>query len=201
MRRAQIEEQDRYQLERQRQFRIAADVVTDAWIKFAEVQAVAVIGSVARALWKEIPRFKEFRRERIEIWHECGDLDLALWIDSQERLGELRRAAVRALREAYESGRGISVASHQVDVFLFEPGSDRYLGRLCKFNQCPKDKPDCLTPGCGAVPFNKRVVGFAPSPDLLAPAAHATLYRRGAGRLRSALDLPTVEEDLGRPIS
>jgi len=27
------------------------------------VQAVAVIGSVAEALWKEIPRFREFRRE------------------------------------------------------------------------------------------------------------------------------------------
>ncbi len=42
--------------------------------------------------------------------------------------------------------------------------------------------------------ITSRVVGFAPSPDLLAPAAHAALCRRGAGRLRSALGLPTVEE-------
>jgi hypothetical protein len=38
------------------------------------------------------------------------------------------------------------------------------------------------------------VDGFVPRADLLAPAQYATLYRRGVGRLRSALDLPGVEE-------
>lgn len=47
VRRAEIEEQNRDLLERQRRFRIAADVVTDALIAFPEVQAIAVIGSVA----------------------------------------------------------------------------------------------------------------------------------------------------------
>src|SRR5476649_62451 len=98
MRRAEIESQNQYLLARQRQFRVAADVVADAWIEFAEVQAVAVIGSVAKALWKEVPRFREFRQERIEVWHECKDLDLALWVDTQDRLGELRRAQDRALQ-------------------------------------------------------------------------------------------------------
>jgi hypothetical protein len=193
MRRAEIEEQNRYMLERQRQFRMAADAVTEAWMSFAEVRAVAVIGSVAKALWKEVPRFREFRRERIEVLHECRDLDLALWIDSQHRLGELRQASNRALRTAYQADPGVSVASHQLDVFLIEPGSDSYLGRLCSFNACPKGKRDCLVPGCGAIPFNKRVAEFTPRADLLAAAGHAMLYRRGAGRLRSALDLPTVE--------
>jgi len=87
----------------------------------------------------------------------------------------------------------MSVASHQLDVFLIEPGSDQYLGRLCGFNQCPKGKRDCLVPGCGAIRFNKRVAEFAPHSDLLAPAQSAMLYRRGAGRLRSAIDLPRVE--------
>ena len=64
MRRAAIEKQNRLMLDRQRQFRMAADVVADAWTGFAEVQAVAVIGSVANPLWKEVPRFREFRRER-----------------------------------------------------------------------------------------------------------------------------------------
>jgi len=150
MRRALIEEQNRYLLERQRQFRRAADVVTDAWTPFPEICAIAVIGSVAKPLWKEVPRFREFRREGIEVWHECGDLDLALWVSSQHRLGQLRRVATRALREAYEAGASMSVASHQLDVFLFEPGTDRYLGRLCSFNECPKAKRDCLAPGCGA---------------------------------------------------
>ena len=193
MRRAAIEEQNRYLLERQRQFRLAADVVVQAWMDFPEVWAIAVIGSVAKPLWKEVPRFSEFRREGIEVWHECGDLDLALWINSQRRLGQLRRAASLALRRAYEAGAGVSVSGSQLDVFLFEPGSDRHLGRLCSFNQCPKGKPACLVPGCGETPFNQRVADFAPRADLLAPAAHAMLYRRDAGRLRSELDLPTVD--------
>lgn len=189
MRRAKIEEQNRYLLERQRQFRLAADVVAEVWMTFPEVWAISVIGSVAKPLWKEVPRFREFRREGIEVWHECGDLDLALWVISQDRLGELRRAATRALREAYEAGAGMSVASHQLDVFLFEPETNRHLGRLCSFNECPKGKSDCLVPGCGATPFNKRVEGFEPHADLLAPAVHGMLYHRGSGRLRSALDL------------
>lgn len=195
MRRAAIEEQNRYLLERQRHFRIAADVVSDAWVSFAEVEAVAVIGSVAKLLWKEVPRFREFRREGIEVWHECGDLDLALWIDHQQRLDALRRSAEKALRAAYEAGIGMSVVSHQLDIFLFEPGSDHYLGRLCSFARCPKDKPECAVPGCGAVPFNKRIAEFTPRAELLAGVGEATLYRRGVGRLRSALHLPVPAPD------
>jgi hypothetical protein len=194
VRRAAIEEQNQLMLRRQQEFRLAADVVTDAWTAFAEVQAVAVVGSVAKALWKEIPRFSDFRRAGIEVWHECADLDLALWIDSQERLGSLRRAAAQALRAAFERGAGTSVVSQQLDVFMIEPGSDRYLGRLCSFNACPKGKRECLAPGCGAIPFNKVIAEFSPRADLLEPATYAMLYERGVGRLRSALDLPSVEE-------
>jgi hypothetical protein len=194
MRRTAIEAQNRWMLERQRQFRMAADVVTDAWALFAEVRAVAVIGSVAKPLWKEVPRFREFRRERIEVWHECGDLDLALWLDSQERLGQLRHAAVLALRKAYEAGTGLSVASHQLDVFLIEPGSDRYLGRLCSFNECPKGHRDCMVLDCGTIPFNKRIAEFTPHDDLVARASDSPLYVRGVGRMRCALELPSVAE-------
>ncbi len=199
MRRAEIESQNRHLLDRQRQFRLAADIVTDVWMSFPEVCAVAVVGSVAKPLWKEVPRFREFRRAGVELWHECGDLDLAVWVDSQSRLGQLRQAGTRALRQAFEAGAGMSVASHQLDVFLFEPGSDRYLGRLCSFSQCPKGKRDCLVPGCGEVPFNKRVDGFEPYDDLLEPSIDAMLYRREAGRLRSALDLPSVSSR-GNPV-
>ena len=94
-----------------------------------------------------------------------------------------------------ESGAAMSVANHQVDVFLFAPESDRYLGRLCSFSQCPKGKDDCLVPGCGAIPFNKRIADFKPHADLLAGAAEAMLYQSGVGRLRSALDLPRVDQD------
>src|SRR5258708_13154892 len=157
-------------LRRQQEFRVAADVVTDAWTAFAEVRAVAVVGSVAKALWKAIPRFSDFRRAGIEVWHECGDLDLALWIDSQDRLGALRRAAAQALRAAFERGAGTSVVSQQLDVFLIEPGSDGYLGRLCSFNACPNDKQECLVPGCPPTPFNTIIPEFRPPTDLFDPA-------------------------------
>ena len=193
MRRAKVDEQNRYLQQQQRDFRRAADIVADALMIFEEVEAIAVIGSVAKPLWKEVPRFSEFRRAGIEVWHECKDLDLAAWISSQHRLGALRRARDVALREAYEAGTGPGTASHQVEIFLIEPGTDSYLGRLCKFAACPKDKPQCRVPGCGAIPFNRRVEGFVPHADLLASAGHAMLYKRGVGRVRSALDLPGIQ--------
>ncbi|TAJ89035.1 MAG: hypothetical protein EPO10_04745 [Reyranella sp.] len=194
MRRSEIERQNQYLIRQQREFRMAADVVADAFAAFPEVQAVAVIGSVAKRLWKEVPRFSEYRRARIEVWHECSDLDLAVWLHSQDRLEEMRRALARSLTTAFEAGTGISTPSNRVDVFLFEPGSDRYLGRLCRYSTCPKGKLDCLVPGCGTIPFNKVIDGFRPYADIVASAADTMLYERGRGRLRSALDLPSVDD-------
>lgn len=194
MRRSLIVEQDRAMLQRRNAFRMAADVVTGALARFEEVEAVALIGSVAGPLWKEVPRFREFRRAGVEIWHECKDVDLAVWLSTLERLADLRRARDRALHNSLAAGVGPCVTGHQVEVFLFEPGSDRYLGQLCNFSTCPKSKIECLVPGCGVIPFNKMVAGFSPHADLLAPAAEATLYRRGQGRLLSAADLPAPEE-------
>jgi hypothetical protein len=193
-----IEDQNRCLLRHQQNFRRAADIVADALATFAEVEAVAVIGSVAKALWKEVPRFREFRRAGIEVWHECMDLDLAVWIHSQDRLHALRRASDRALRVAYEQGTGPGTVGHQVEMFLIEPGSDEYLGRICAFGKCPKGKPECYAPGCGAIPFNKQIDGFKPYADWLAGANEAMLYRRGQGRIRSALDLPTPPEEAPR---
>src|SRR5712664_2492855 len=97
MRRAKIEEQNGFMLRRQREFRVAADVVAKAWVTFPEVQAIAVIGSVAKPLWKEIPRFREFRQQRIEVWHECGDLDLALWMRLLRRVSAPASSATRSM--------------------------------------------------------------------------------------------------------
>ena len=95
--RAAIAAENRHQRERQRLFRAAADAA--AFARFDEVVAVAVIGSVAKPLRKEVPRFRDFRRHRVEIWHECKDLDIALWLESQSRLGDLRRRGPRGRRK------------------------------------------------------------------------------------------------------
>lgn len=159
-----------------------ADVVAEALAAFEEIAEVALIGSVAGPLRKEVPRFRAFARARIAIWHECKDLDLAVRIDALHRLGAIRCARDVALTRA-----ALGVANHEVDVFLIDPGSDRYLGRLCDFATCPKGQPECRMPGCGAMPFNRVVEGFHPRRDLLAAAV--PLYRRGTGRLRTARGL------------
>ncbi|WP_022729107.1 hypothetical protein [Fodinicurvata sediminis] len=194
MKKAVIDEQNRHLIRQQELFRKAADVVVRAWKPFEEVQAIAVVGSVAGPLWKEVPRFREFRRARIEVWHECGDLDIALWLDSQDRLEDLRRAKDRCLREANESGEDVSTPGNLVDTFLFEPESGRYLGRLCRYNECPKGKADCEVPGCGRIPFNKKIPEFVPYADLLNQARTNLLYERTQGVLRSALELPPTPQ-------
>ena len=187
---ARLHEDNAFLLKAQQQFRRAADVVTEAWSTFPEVMTIAVIGSVARPLWKEVPRFAPYRRRGIPLWHECKDLDLALWLGDLTNLDALRRAKAAALRREHEQQPDFCVADHQVDVFLFEPGTDAYLGRLCNFNRCPKGRPECTVPGCGTVPFMRQFADFSVWSDILADADNATLYTRDGGIQRSALTLP-----------
>jgi len=53
------------------------------------------------------------------------------------------------------------VPHFEVDVHIFEPGTDRYRGRLCIFGECPKPgKDDCYVPGCGAQLFLRQFDGY-----------------------------------------
>jgi hypothetical protein len=193
--RADIERENRLLLDRQRLFCRAADIVIAAWLPFPSVRAVALIGSVARPLRREVPRFQPFRRAGVELWHECGDLDLALWLDALDDLGALRRACDTALVQAHEVDPMFGVPGHQVDVFLFEPGGSHYCGRLCNFNRCPKGKRECLVPDCGRRLFLKQIEGFRPYDDILAPERTVLLFDRESGLLRCAADLPVTGGD------
>ena len=170
-------------------FRQAADAVTDVWCVRPDVLAVALIGSLAVMPWKEVPRHSPYRQERVELWHECGDVDLALWLTSLEDLNGLRRIKDRALRDLYKR-TGNGTASHQIDTFLLEPGTDQYLGRLCNFNRCPKGRRDCQTPGCGTVPHLKQHTGFRWQPETLDKDRSVRLFDRATGYLARATDLP-----------
>jgi hypothetical protein len=190
---AGIAEQNGYLLRRYRDFRRAADAVVAVWRTRPEVAAVALIGSTATAPWKEVPRFSPYRRARIELWHECKDLDLAVWPANLRALDGLRGSKNKALHDLHEE-RGAGVASHQVDVFVLEPGSDRYLGRLCEFNRCPKGKRECLVPGCGAAAFLRQHEGFRWRPESLAAERTVRLFDRATGRLSRAADLPLSDD-------
>ena len=189
-----IAETNRYLVERQTLFRRAADVAATALAEFDEVVAVALFGSVANPLWKEVPRFASYRRAGIALWHECADVDIAVWLDRLDRLREMRRRIDRALRIVLQE-TGLGVASHQLDIFVLEPGTDRYLGRMCRFKACPARKADCLVPGCGATPFLQQHDGFVLHPDALEPARAVRLVDRATGKTRRAVDLPGPPED------
>ena len=187
MRKPEIEATNQSMVRQQLRSRAAADAVAAALAAFDEVLAIGLTGSVAKPLFKEVPRFSQYRCAGIQVWHECKDFDLAVWLGSRERLNQMRRAKDKALLSLDQSGGG--VASHQADIFLYEPGSDRYLGRLCDFNSCPKGKPECRVPGCGDVAFNRIHEDFYPDAELLAAARENMLYEKGKGILMSALDL------------
>lgn len=194
---AGIAEGNESQKRRRHEFRVAADRVVEAWRELPEVEAVVLFGSVAVPPWKEVPRFQPYRRMGIALWHECMDVDLALWLSRTDGLNALRAAKNRALSRLYEETR-IGVASHQVDVFIMEPDTDRYLGRLCDFAKCPKGKPECLVAGCGETRHLRRHEGFVFRPDALAGDRAIPLFDRRSGLLRQATEGAVTGKEEGR---
>lgn len=179
--RRQIREANRAMLAGQARFRQAADAVAAAFARAPSVERVVLFGSVAVPLEKEVPRFREFRRARIPIYHECKDVDLAVWLGDLGQLEALRKAASRALNDLLRE-RDIGVAHHQVDTFIIEPGTGRYLGRLCHFATCPKPgKAECRVPGCGASPFLRQHEEFVFDAKALAPERTAVLFEPARG--------------------
>ena len=71
------------------------------------------------------------------------------------------------------------MAHHQVDVFIFEPGTNRYQGWLCIFGQCPKGKPECRVPGCGAQPSLQLYEDFEIHQRVFAEGPCVVLFERG----------------------
>ncbi len=176
-----IEQQNQYLLRQQRNFRVAAEHVAVALGEHPTVSKVVLFGSVAVPLWKEVPRFREYRRAGIKVWHECKDVDLAVWVDDIHSLPELRKLRVNALRELLET-KGLGVPDHQLEIFLFEQGGDNYLGRLCYFNRCPRGNRDCDEPGCGDTPFLKQMEGFKIYDHALDPNRTIILYPAQTGK-------------------
>lgn len=189
--RRQIAEADALQLRRQGDFRAAADAVTAKLAAFAEVRRVALFGSVSRPLEREVPRFLEFRQHGIEILHEPKDVDLSVWLSQTSNLAAIGRARNLAVSELHVRTR-IGVANHQVDVFLLDHASGRYLGRLCPFSTCPKGKRECLVRHCGEVPFLRRHEHFVFAADALDGAVILLDRETGARALASELSQQTA---------
>ncbi len=170
-------------LRRQCLYRWAAQSVAVAMSKLPEVRKVAAFGAVAQPLEMEVPRFREFRRYRIEVLHECADLDLAVWTANLPGLKELKRAMSSGLSVVQNTAWG-GVANHQVDVHILDAESGAYRGRLCSFGQCPKPrKMQCLVPGCGAQPFLQQFERYRFNSAQFEGEPKVTLFDRTSGFL------------------
>lgn len=173
-------------------FRLLADRLTVALSRCQDVEAIALIGSIARPLSREVPRFAPYRHLRLPIAHECKDVDLAVWLSRLDGLDTLRRARGRVVQDIVAE-RGHGPAVQEIELFLLEPGTNRYLGRLCYFRQCPAAKRDCLAEGCGQLPFLKQHDAFSFWPEAIVGGAAIRLYDRiGGGIIARAADLPSV---------
>jgi hypothetical protein len=169
-------QENTYTARRHETFRKAGESVAAAFAEIPTVQAVALFGSVAK------PPKLEVTRRGSELLHRAKDVDLAVWVDRLDDLAALKGARVRALRNLLAE-QDVGVAHHQVDVFLLEPETNRYLGRLCDFASCPKGHADCDVPECGRTPFLKQHEDFEFYAHALSEDRVVRLYeRRGVTR-------------------
>ena len=163
----EIREENQRTQKRQEDFRLAADAVAQAFGQISGVEKVVLFGSVAQPLLEEKPRYRKYRRAGISMLHECKDIDLAVWVSDSGCLRAMQKARSRAVNQLWQE-YGIGVAHHQVDAFIMEPGSNRYLGRLCTYSQCPKGKPECRVPYCGSTPLLRQHEDFKLNTSALA---------------------------------
>ena len=178
----EIAQENAAMLKRCDSFRRVAEMAATGFGKLPFVQKVVLFGWVAAPPKKEVPRFRRLRRARVEIYHECNDVDLAVWVADLTQLRALKRAvsdATNVFNQLICHQEMLpGVAHHQVDVFVFEPGTNRYRGRLCIFGQCPKGKQDCQVPGCGAQPFLQLYEDFEINPRVFSEQPCVVLFNR-----------------------
>ncbi|MCX7016573.1 MAG: hypothetical protein NTW86_29115 [Candidatus Sumerlaeota bacterium] len=175
--RREVEQENAIMLRRHQQFRTAAVYVAKALAELPAVRRVTLFGSAAQPLRKEVPRFRRFRRAKVRIWHECRDLDLAVWVSELGDLRAVQKARAQTLL-LLQCEKDIGTANHQVDVHILEPGTDRYLGRLCEFKDCPRPAWKCEGLDCGNPPYLRRFRDFRWRPDALRPEASTPLFIR-----------------------
>jgi len=191
--RQEIEQTNLELFQRHSNFRVAADWIAAELSRLPEVSRVVLFGSVAVPLKKEVPRFREYRRAGIEVWHETQDLDLAVWLSDLAQLPALKKAAAQALNRLRRES-GTDVQFYLLDVFILEPGTDRYWGGLCISRDCPKYRAvQCNVPECGKPRFLRRFAKFSFDPLFLHPSRSQVLFDRGQA--------PTPERGPETPLS
>lgn len=177
----EIDDENRLLVRRRDCFRRFAGLFAGVAAQLDFVERIVLFGSVAAPLRKEIPRFARLRRARVVVWHECKDVDVAIWLSDFTRLRELKRAVNRTVNQWQQIAvkeHLPGIPHHQLDVFLMEPVTNRYRGNLCRFSQCPKGKRECEVAGCGAQPFLQLYEDFSFDPHALLSPHAVVLFDR-----------------------
>ncbi len=178
--RDEIAQEDRYNRERNRHLRDIADWIAGAMATVPGVERIVLFGSVARPPTMTVPHARRLRRFGIQITRKCGDLDLAVEMSDLTCLRALQRARNTTVGE-YLRATDYGIAQHMIDVFIIEPGTGNYLGRLCQFNRCPNPgKWECYVPSCGETRHLQQHADFTLEADALSPDRSVVLFDRQA---------------------
>ena len=89
----------------------------------------------------------------------------------------LRKSRSQALNNLLAE-KQIGVAHHQVDIFIMEPETNHYLGRLRIFGSCPKEKDECRVAKCGEIAFLRQHEDFNFDPNDLDSEINTILFER-----------------------
>ena len=185
-----LAEEDERAIARQNMFRSIADLTARAWADIPGVEAVGATGGLVKKLWREMPYWRRRGEPSLASLHS---LEMAVWVSSTDCMLRLRRAFKKVLEDA--TGRGVphGMADHFLKAVIYDAATESYLGIACIYNTCPKGKPGCEVPGCGAVRLLRQYDDydrFDAEADRL--RAHI-LFRRGQGIVARAIDLPDSE--------
>ncbi|WP_349367950.1 hypothetical protein [Salinarimonas sp.] len=190
-----VDEEDLCAIERQRRFRMVADFTVKAWATIPGVEAIGVTGGTAGKLWREMPYWR--RRRGPPSLHSVDRLEMVLWLSRTDELRRLHRAFSRVLNDLDARGVPHEMAGQYLFGIVFDAASEDYLGVICTYATCPKGKPACEVPGCGAVRFLRQFADYGAADAQADKAKAAILFRRGRGFVASALDLPQTAPDEG----
>ncbi len=174
----EIHEEDQRMLRRQTDFRNAARAVSAHLAAMPEVQQVRIFGSVALPLWKEVAYHSRLRRKNIRIYHECSNIDLAVWVTSPANADRMRKICSHVVNDLNDQNIFLNIAHHTFSIHLIHQTDNRYLGMVCHFNKCPKHKFECRVPGCGANRFVRILPWFHLKPDRLNEFNSQILFNR-----------------------
>jgi hypothetical protein len=134
------------------------------------------LGIGPRSVVKNVPSprepWKAPVRQRIRELHE-----------RRQRKGEVRaKERVDGGREAKHAARETRTSEGHPTPCELDGGDGDPVpnGRLCDFGTRPKERSECLVPGCGEAPFLRRHAEFVLDPAALAPEKAVPLFDREA---------------------